>query len=282
MPSLSKLTINELSWKSKDRTDFYAVEWRPAQPRAAILLVHGLGEHCRRYDPVAEIFSASGLAMIGFDMRGHGRTSGKRGHIPSMEDSMADIGHFLAELNTRFPGLPTFIYGHSMGGMQVLNYAITQNPKVAGIISTSPSLQPGTPVAPFKLFIANLLYSVVPTITLDNGLDVNNLAHDPAVIKAYKDDPLVTPLVSARLGLDLINTGRWVEEHGEDFNLPLLLMHGTEDHIASPQSSRKFASRVPRNLLTFVEWPGLYHETHNEAQRPEVVGTMVKWIEACL
>lgn len=282
MTSISKLTINERSWESKDRTIFYTAEWCPADPRAAVLLVHGLGEHCRRYDFVAEIFAAAGIAMLGFDMRGHGRTSGKRGHIPSMEHSMADIDHFLGETKNRFAGLPNFIYGQSMGGMQVLNYAITHTPDISGVISTSPALEPGTPVAPLKLFIANLLYSLVPTMTLDNGLDLNYLAHDLGVIKAYKNDPSVTPMVSARLGLDLINTGRWVAEHGEDFNLPLLLMHGTEDRIASLEAVRRFASRVPRSLITFKEWDGLYHETHNEAQRAEVVGTMVKWVETRL
>jgi alpha-beta hydrolase superfamily lysophospholipase len=282
MTSASKLTVKETTWESKDHTSFYVAEWRPAEARAAVLLVHGLGEHCRRYDHVAEIFNAAGIAMLGFDMRGHGRTSGKRGHIPSMEHSMGDIDHFLGEVKTRFAGLPQFTYGHSMGGMQVLNHAITRSPDVSGVISTSPGLEPGTPVAPIKLFLANLLYSIVPEMTLDNGLDITNLAHDPAVAKAYHNDPLTTPLVSARLGLDLINTGRWVKEHGEDFNLPLLLMHGTGDHIASLEATRKFASRVPRNLITYKEWEGLYHETHNEAQRAEVIGTMVNWIQTRL
>jgi alpha-beta hydrolase superfamily lysophospholipase len=280
--STSEMTVNELSWVSKDRSHFYAVEWRPARPKAAVLMVHGLGEHCRRYDPVAEAFCARNIAMLGFDLRGHGRTDGKRGHIPSMELAMQDIQHFLEETASRFPELPCFLYGHSMGGMMVLNFALQNHPPLKGVISTSPGLAPGTPVPPFKLMIANLLYSLLPDLTLPNGLDITNISHDKAVVQTYLKDPLVTPLVSARLGLDMINTGRWVEEHGEDFTLPLLLMQGTGDHLVSVDATRRFAARVPRDLITYREWEGLYHETHNEPQRAEVLGTSLDWIAAHL
>ena len=273
------MTVNELSWVSKDRSHFYAVEWRPARPKAAVLIVHGLGEHCRRYDPIAETFCARDVAMLGYDQRGHGRTDGKRGHIPSMELAMQDIQHFLEETRSRFPELPCFLYGHSLGGMMVLNFALQNHPDLTGVISTSPGLAPGTPVPPFKLMIANLLYSLFPDLTMANGLDVTNLSHNKAVVEAYQKDPLVHPLISARLGLDLINTGRWVEEHGEDFTLPLLLMQGTADHLVSVDATRRFAARVPRELITYREWEGLYHETHNEPQRAEVLGTILDWID---
>ena len=272
------MTVTEWSWVAKDRTKFYAVDWRPSQPRAAVLLVHGLGEHCRRYDHVAEVFCASGLALLSYDQRGHGRTSGKRGHIPAMERAMDDIEHFLAEAEARFPGVPRFLYGHSMGGLEVLNYALTRHPQINGVVCTSPGLATGEPVSPFKLFIGNLLYSLLPDMTMPNGLDFTNLSHNPAVVASYRADPLVTPQISARLGLDLINTGRWVEEHGEDISLPLLLMQGSGDHIVSPPATRRFVARVPTNLIVYREWAGLYHELHNEPEQASVLHEMTAWI----
>lgn len=275
------MTVTELSWKAPDGVRFYAVEWKPPRPQAAALLVHGLGEHCRRYDHVAAAFCAEGVALLSFDHRGHGRSEGKRGHIPGFEKAMDDIDHFLAELAARFSGLPHFLYGHSMGGAMVLNHALKRNPKVKGVISTSPGLATGQPVAPFKLFLANLLYSLMPAFTLENGLDVENLSHDRKVIEAYKNDPLVTPMISSALGLDLINTGRWVEEHGEDFTLPLLLMQGLGDHVVSPEATRRFAARVPRELITYREFPGMYHELHNENEiKTALLAEILAWIQA--
>jgi alpha-beta hydrolase superfamily lysophospholipase len=274
------MTVTELSWKTPDGVRLYATEWRPSNPRAAVVLVHGLGEYCRRYDHVAKAFAAEGIAMLGFDHRGHGRSEGKRGHIPAMSRAMDDIDHFLGDATTRFSGLPRFLYGHSMGGMMVLNYTLTHHPQIAGVVCTSPGLATGAPIAPFKLFMANLLYSLLPAFTLANGLDVENLSHDRKVIEAYKTDPLVTPMVSSALGLDLINTGRWVEEHGEDFSLPLFLLQGLGDHIVSPEATRRFAARVPRDLVTFREFPGMYHELHNEPDKQSILSEMAYWMAA--
>lgn len=272
------MTVTESSWKTPDGVRLYAVEWRPLRPRAVAVLVHGLGEHCRRYDPIAEVFSDAGIALLGFDHRGHGRSEGKRGHIPSMTKAMDDITHFLGEAGERFSGLPRFLYGHSMGGLMVLNLTLTRHPEISGVVCTSPGLSPGQPVQPFKLFLANLLYSLMPAFTLENGLDVENLSHNRKVVEAYKQDPLVTPMVSSALGLDIINTGRWVQEHGEDFSLPLLLLQGLGDHVVSPQVTRGFAARVPRNLITFYEYPGLFHELHNESNNIEILSTMTAWM----
>jgi alpha-beta hydrolase superfamily lysophospholipase len=276
------MSVTELAWRVPDGVRLYAVEWRPAQPRAVAVLVHGLGEHCRRYDHVAGALTAAGIALIGFDQRGHGRSEGKRGHIPAMAKALDDIDYALTVAAERFPGLPRFTYGHSMGGMMVLDHALTRHPAIAGVICTSPGLATGQPVAPFKRVLANLLYSLAPAFTLDNGLDVENLSHDHSVVEAYKRDPLVTPLVSAALGLDILNTGPWVEEHGEDFTLPLLLMQGQGDHVVSPAATRRFAARVPTSLLTFHEFPELYHEMHNEPEKEKIMTAIITWLDARL
>jgi alpha-beta hydrolase superfamily lysophospholipase len=222
--------------------------------------------------------NARGIALYGFDHRGHGRSPGVRGHIPSLEAVRGDIDHFIAEAKKAHPEKPVFLYGHSMGGLLVLDYGLVCKPDISGVICTAPALSTGDPVAWARLLAGKALYVLVPSFTMPNGLDVQNLSRDPMVVKAYTSDPLVTPLVSARLGLDLINTGPWVLNHAREWVLPLLLMQGTKDHIVSPEATARFAAAIPQNLITFKEWQGLYHEIHNEFEKEMVIQIMLDWL----
>ncbi len=273
------MSIFESSWETPDRVRLYTRTWLPeAAVRAAVVLVHGLGEHCSRYDHVAAAFNAEGLAVYSFDHRGHGNSQGKRGHIPSFEAVFGDIGHFIATAREAHPGAPVFLYGHSLGGLLVLDYSLRRKPDLSGVICTSPGLAVGDGVPPAKLFAARTLGVLAPSFTLPNGLDVQNLSNDPAVVQAYIHDPLNTDQVSARLGLDLIKEGPWVIAHAGDWALPLLLMQGAGDHIVSPKATARFAAGVPKQFITYREWEGMFHETHNEVNKAQVIQAMLDWL----
>jgi alpha-beta hydrolase superfamily lysophospholipase len=273
------MNIHESTWTSPDGVVFYTRAWQPeVASRAVVLLIHGLGEHCSRYDHVAAAFAAQGIATTSFDLRGHGRTPGPRGHIPSFELVDQDIDHFLTAAAEAFPRLPRFLYGHSMGGELVLYYTITRHPHLAGVVCTSPGLGTSDPMPAAKMLAARVLYRLAPRVSMPNGLDLANLSHDANVIQAYRDDPLNTPLVSARLGLDILRTGPWIVEHAGEFDLPLLLMQGSGDHIVLPEATRRFAAGMPKELITYREWEGLYHELHNEPQKELVIGAMTEWL----
>jgi alpha-beta hydrolase superfamily lysophospholipase len=216
--------------------------------------------------------------MLSYDQRGHGHRDGKRGHIPSFEKAMDDIDHFLADARQKAPGKPVILYGHSMGGLEVLFHTLTRRPTITGVICSSPGLAAGD-IAPTTLFAAKVMNILAPAFTLPNGLDVNNLSTDPEVVRKYQADPLATGMVSARLGMEIINTGPWVIEHAPEFTLPLLLMQGTADHIVSPPATRQFAGRTPKTLVTHREWEGLCHELHNEPQKDQVIQAMFTWID---
>ena len=117
----------EMTWKARDGLDIFAQSWEPTilQPKAVVCLVHGLGEHTSRYAHVAEAFGRQGFVLFGADLRGHGRSGGARGHISSIEDFMKDIDVLLEQARLRYPGLPIILYGHSLGGIQVLHYGLT-------------------------------------------------------------------------------------------------------------------------------------------------------------
>ncbi len=112
----------ETSWKSNDGLNIFAQGWEPGMgsKKAVVCLVHGVGEHTSRYENVARVFTGSGYILFGADLRGHGRSEGIRGHFPSADAVMQDISILLEKARTRYPELPLFLYGHSLGGILVL------------------------------------------------------------------------------------------------------------------------------------------------------------------
>ncbi|MDP3450354.1 MAG: alpha/beta hydrolase, partial [Anaerolineaceae bacterium] len=178
-----------------------------------------------------------------------------------------------------FPGLPVFIYGHSLGGNLTLYYCLTQNPQIKGAIVTSPGLATAAPVPPVKLALGKLMYNLMPAMQMDNGLLRSGLSRDPEVEKIYSNDPLVHPKISARLALDLINNGKFIIDHAAEFPIPLLLMQGTGDYIVNPPMTKTFANAAPLSKITFKEWDGYYHELHNEPEKAQVLKTITDWLD---
>jgi len=272
----------ESGWESKDGIKFYMRGWEPdKKPKAVVCLVHGLGEHVGRYVHVGEAFSKAGYVLTGFDLRGHGKSGGPRGHVPSFETLMQDIDRFLKETETRYPNLPRFLYGHSLGGILILNYALRRRPDVVGVISTAAGLRTALEEQKFKVLMARILGTLMPTVMLASGLDPKTLSRDPKVVQAYIDDPLNHDRMTLGFGKTMLSVLPWTFEHAHEFPVPLLIMHGGKDMLGYPKGSQDFASRVPKNC-TLKIWDGLYHEIHNEPEKAEVLKTMVEWMDGQL
>lgn len=268
----------EFGWQAKTGQHIYAQNWQPElSARAVVALVHGLGEHTGRYQHVAEQFTEAGIALVGCDLPGHGRSGGIRGHT-SFENVMDEIDCLLEEADNMYPGRRRFLYGHSLGGALVLMYTLKRRPNLAGTIVTSPGLGVAVRVPAWKYFLARVMARLNPSFVLANGLEQKYLSHDPAVIQAYRADPLVHDRVSASLGWDLLTQGASLIEMADQYPLPLLMMHGSEDHLTSPEATEAFAKRVRPDLLTYKVWDGLYHEVHNEFEKNQVIQTMLDWL----
>jgi alpha-beta hydrolase superfamily lysophospholipase len=145
------------------------------------------------------------------------------------------------------------------------------------MIITSPGLEV-TKVPPLKLAIGKLMYSVYPRFQMTNSLDVTGLSRDETVIAAYKADPLVHPMISARLGLDLLNTGKTIRENCCEIQFPLLILHGQKDRLVNISGTREFVSHMTGNV-TFIEVPDSYHELHNEPNKQEVFKIWLNWLD---
>jgi alpha-beta hydrolase superfamily lysophospholipase len=192
---------------------------------------------------------------------------------------MEDITRNIQNARDRYPGVPVFLYGHSLGGNLVLYYTLTQKPELKGVIATSPGLATAEPLAPALLFVTKLLYRLAPSAKIKNGLDLAGLSHDPQVAEKYVADPLVHPFISPRLALDMLNAGNYCVEHASEFPLPLLLMQGTADRLVSPKRTKDFAIAAPLSKITYKEWEGFFHEMHNEPQKADVINTMIGWMD---
>ena len=239
----------EFTRQSSDQLQFYFQGWEPeTSPRAVVCLVHGLGEHTGRYVHVAAALNDAGYAVLGCDLRGHGKSGGARGHTPSYDTLMDDIGRLLDEAAQRYPDKPQFLYGHSLGGNLVLNYALRRRPPLTGVVSTSPAIRVGKPLPATQLALAKVMNKLQPTMQMPNGLSLDNLARDPEVIRAYKSDPLVHNKISVRLAVEMLQAGEWALAHAAEFPLPLLLVHGSADEITSAAATQEFAGRGARRL----------------------------------
>jgi acylglycerol lipase len=273
----------ELNWKSKDGLNLFGRVWEPSErkPKAVICHVHGLGEHSGRYFHVAEVFANSGYTMLSFDLRGHGRSGGARGHLPSFDSYMDDVDLLFEQARSRHPGLPMLLYGHSLGGIIVLNYGLKRKPDIRGVIATGPGLHTALEQQPVKMILSRVLGALTPNATMPSGLDARMLSHDPSIVDAYVNDPLVHNKVTLGFGRNMLNAVRYTLDHAAEFSLPLLLVHGKEDVIAFPSSSIEFAAPL-KDKCTLMLWDGLYHEVHNEPEKAEVLNAMTIWMDARL
>jgi len=274
----------ETKWKAHDGVEIFGQGWEPdaGSPKAVICLVHGLGEHSSRYAHVAEAFTREGYALFTSDLRGHGRSAGARGHINSIEDFMKDIDSLFQQTRERYPGLPTILYGHSLGGILVLHYTLKRKPAVEGVIATSPGLHNELENQPVKVMAAKILGAVIPAVAIPSGLDPKSISRDPKVVDAYVNDPLVHDRISLGFGREMLGVNKWTLEHASEFPAPLLLLHGKADSLAFSSSSAEFADALKGRDCTISLWDGGYHELHNDLEQAEVFKTMITWMDACL
>jgi len=244
--------------------------------RAIIIFVHGLGEHIQRYKAWAELLNREGIGFTGMDLPGHGRSDGKRGHIQSYSliDEMIDIIH--ENVRKTFPGIPVFLYGHSLGGGIVLDQLVRRKPSIKGAVVTSPWLKLSFEPDKFKIALASAMKFILPSLIQPSGLVVNHLSHDKNIVEQYIADPLVHDKISVSLFHSTVNAARNSLVHASELEVPLLIIHGSDDMICSPGGSREFAAAAARAELKI--WEGGYHELHNEPFKIDVFDYLISWM----
>jgi len=239
--------------------------------------VHGQGEHIGRYDHVAAAFNQAGITLLGTDLRGHGNSDGKRGHVPTFGTLLDDLFQTLEKARAAFPSKPLFLYGHSLGGLIVLDYVLKRNPKLDGIIVSAPLLKLASEPPAWKLWILKLCSRLRLNPSIPNGVDDQLLSHDINVARIYRNDPLTHHHITPSLASGMFDAGQWCMDHASELSLPALFIHGAADGITSAAATQAFASQVSSNC-TLEILPGLFHEPHNEPEKESVLKCVMDWI----
>jgi acylglycerol lipase len=261
---------------------FYVQGWEPdSQPKAVVVLVHGLGEHVGRYAHVGKALTDAGYALIGFDLRGHGKSDGARGHFPSLAVVMQDIHQFFQFISQRHPNLPQFLYGHSLGGLLSLTYIVQNKAGLKGVIVTGAALRSALQEQKVKIAMVNILGMLLPALIIPSGLDTATISRDKAVVNKYVNDPLVHDKTSLGLGRSALTAIDVCFANANEISQPLLIMHGKADKLTFASGSEDFARFAgERNKdVTLKLWDNLYHEIHNEPEQAEVFKVMVEWLD---
>ena len=246
--------------------------------RGTVLLVHGLGEHVGRYDPVARRLNDWGFAVRGYDHYGHGESAGPRGGLTSDLRLLDDLADLVDATRARMPqGQPLVLLGHSMGGLVAATWVLRGALPVDALVLSSPALDAGIGALQKKLIA--LLYRFAPNLAIGNGLDASKISHNPATVEAYRKDPLVHDRISARLARFIDDNGPAVVAAASQWRVPTLLMYAGADHLVRPAGSKAFAATAPRKVVHSQAFDGLYHEIFNEADPSAVFGTLKAWLD---
>lgn len=245
----------------------------PEQPKAAVVIVHGLCEHFGRYNYVVEQLLAANYAVVRFDHRGHGRSMGKKVWYDNREQIVADTDLFVEEARTLFPKLPLFMIGHSMGGFGAASYGTTFPGKVDGYVLSGAWTRDHAGLA-----AGVAAQGLSPETYIPNELGAG-VCSDPAVGEAYLADPFVIKEFSVALLLAVHEGHNWLRANAEAFADPVVLLHGGNDGLVSPQDSIDMFQQVASADKSLRIYAGLCHEIFNEYKRDRVIRDAVEWLD---
>jgi len=267
------------NFATRDGTEIHYQAWLPdGAPKAAIQIVHGLGEHGGRYQNYVDYFVPRGYALFAADTRGHGRSGGPRGHAPSYDALMDDIGAFLARVRAEQSNRKVVLLGHSLGGNLALNFALRRPQGLSAVIATGPWLQLPKQPSGLLVALAHVLARLAPAIAISNQLDDGGLSRDPAVAASYTQDPLVHDRISAKMYVECAAAAAWALKHAGDLTLPALLLHGGDDRLTSVKGTRQFWKTANKPQVEHREYPGMYHEIHNDLGKEAVFKDIEDWL----
>ncbi len=253
--------------------------WAPAEPRAVLLLAHGLAEHSGRYGEFASYFADAGIAIYALDFPGHGRSDGKRGHVRDFQEYTDAVGALLSLARQAHPSIPFVIFGHSMGGLIAADFLLQHQDEFVAAVLTGPAIQAPQQPSDVVLLINRMIAAVAPRLGVMQ-LDASGVSRDPQVVIDYENDPLVfRGKVTARLVTELFAAMKRVVANAVSIRLPLLIMHGSVDSLTAVEGSKLLYEKVSSGDKKIVIYDGLYHEILNEPEKQDVITDILQWLE---
>jgi len=252
----------------------------PGASRGSILLTHGMGEHSGRYHHVVQRLNAAGVRVLTWDLRGHGRSEGRRGDIRRYDLLIDDLLEVWS-LARSGPG-PIFLYGHSLGGQITLNFAVRHRPETAGLVITSPWLRLAFAPSRWKLSLAWMAAHLRPSFTQETDVAPGRLSRDLDFLMAMPDLDLIHHRMSARMFRALTAGARRASRDAAQLTYPILLVHGSRDPVTSVSATEQLFGSLRSADKSLVIVPEALHETHNDLCRESVLSQITAWLDARL
>jgi lysophospholipase len=266
---------------SKDGTRLYYRSLAPdGEAAAQVAIVHGFGDHSGRYVEAMQALAGRGIATIAMDHRGHGKADGRRADCKRWDEFLEDMEAFWRKAVSEARGRPTFVLGHSHGGLIATHWAALKPPGLAGLLLSSPFYALSLKPPRLKLLGARALKGVWPTLALSNELTPQMLTRDPALQQATADDPLYVHTITPRWFFECLAAQARLEGLGPSITVPVWLGAGSADPVVSTPRSTAFFATLGSTDKTRKEYQGFLHELLNEVGRQQVHDDIAQWILA--
>lgn len=265
--------------QEKTQQGRYFRTWKVDQPVGAIVLIHGLGEHCQRYDHVAAALNKAKFSVYSMDLPGHGQSEGLRGHIDSFNEYSDSTLILLHKAEQELPQVPKFLIGHSMGGLIATQFLLEYQDRFRGAILSGPAIQSPQEPPAWQIAVIKSVAQIFPKAKM-LALDATGISKDPEVVEKYMNDPLISQeKLSARFLVAMTGAMNEVKARCNEITLPLLLMHGSLDPMTSPEGTDFLYQNSKSSDKEKHIWDGLLHEIFNEPEKDKVLTLMVDWLK---
>lgn len=267
------------TWHQKAGQEIFAQRWIPdTAPKAIYCIIHGQSDHSSRFTTMAEYMVSNGYAAYAADLIGHGKSGGKRGHMLHFDEYLETVSALIDLAKNEYPALPVFLYGQSMGGNVVINYAFKHDARIKAYIASSPWVRLAFEPPAWKVALGKMMRSIYPALSQPTGLNTKHLSHDVAIVTAYEKDPLVHGKITASAFFETLQAGKHIPDQAQLLDKPLLIMHGTGDQLTSCPASQAFAAMRP-DLITHIAFDGWYHELHNEPEKVKIFSEIASFMQ---
>jgi alpha-beta hydrolase superfamily lysophospholipase len=255
--------------------------WEAANARAALVVVHGLGEHSGRYAEFGERMAGYGVSTFAMDLRGHGLSEGRRGHVASFDIFLQELDRFRREVEGLADfRIPLFLLGHSFGGLIALRYQEEYNTRFEGAILSAPWLATAPTVRRWKANAAQFLSKLLPSMPFRAGIRSEDLTHDADVVASRDADPLVHDRITPRLFSETSTAMGLALQRSDRIHEPLLFLLAGDDRLVDTERSLTVARAIPAPDVTVRVFPGYFHEVLNEVGRTTIHREIRDWIAA--
>lgn len=257
--------------------------WLPeGEPKAVVMIEHGLAEHGGRYLNVANQLVPAGFAVYAVDQYGHGKSDGARVFIPRFEVFSEILKSFFDLIRAEYPDKKIFLLGHSMGSLISACYLLRHQDDLAGAVLTGVFTRTPDNITPLTVSLSKVLSKLVPKAGV-TAIDAAAVSRDPEVVEAYDNDPLVyRGKVTARLGAETLRGFQKISEEQQKIELPILLMQGTEDKLVNPENAQALYDNISSEDKTLKYYQDYYHEVFNDLGKEQVLEDLQAWLEAHL